>query len=353
MKVSKSVSIYLLFAVFSLPLSACTVFVLRQENSVMVAKNLDWPVGEGIIVVNRRAVEKTSLLPGPGSPLAWRSRFGSVTFNLLGRGFPLGGMNEKGLVIEEANYSPSRYPRGTGNQVNESQWIQYHLDTCDTTAAVLERLKQVTIVPILARVHYMICDASGRAAVVEFIDGRARVYTGRDLVVPVMTNTSYRNSLKSLAIHQGFGGQRTVGNGPESPERFVRAAILLSRFQNNPASRPADPGFRILDAVVQQDTQWGVVYDLIPRTIRFRTLGNPVVRALRLKDFDFQRTDAVADINASGAVLCFEPWTVKKNTRLLNRVFARMVRLGVADEPEATVLRDRLIAYSRAVRGGS
>ena len=346
MKVLKSVSIYLLFALISLPLSACTVFVLRQENSVMVAKNLDWPVGEGIIVVNRRAVEKTALLPGPGSPLAWRSRFGSVTFNLLGRGFPLGGMNEKGLVIEEANYSPSRYPRGTGNQVNESQWIQYHLDTCDTTAAVLERLKQVTIVPILARVHYMICDASGRAAVVEFIDGRARVYTGRDLVVPVMTNTSYRNSLKSLAIHQGFGGQRTVGNGPESPERFVRAATWVRGFATLPGKVSLQRAFRVLDAVAQQDTQWRILYDPVTLEIRFRTLRNPIVRTVHLEQLDFQRSCIAMEINAPSAAPDFQPWSVERNNRLLARVFDCMVKAKIASRAEADILLARLMTYA-------
>jgi choloylglycine hydrolase len=254
-------------------------------------------------------------------------------------------MNEKGLVIEEANYTPSRYPRGPGPVVNEFQWIQYHLDTCADTAEVLASLKRLRIVPILARVHYLVCDAAGRAAVVEFIAGKVRVYTGDDLPVPVMTNTSYANSLKSLAIHRGFGGTRAVGDGPESPERFVRAATWIRGLTSMPGTASAQRVFRILEAVAQHDTQWGVVYDPVHLVLQFRTRRNPSIRSLGLVNCDFQGTVWTADMNAPGRALEWKEWTFSRHTLRLKNVFARLVRQGEAEAASAIALRDRLIAY--------
>ncbi|MBN1196267.1 MAG: linear amide C-N hydrolase [Candidatus Aminicenantes bacterium] len=333
----------MMFCLPAASLSACTVFVLKKENAVMVGKNLDWPVGEGCVLVNPGDVAKSALPGGEGKHLTWRSRFGSVTFNLLGRGFPLGGMNEKGLVIEEANYTPSRYPRGPGPVVNEFQWIQYHLDTCADTAEVLASLKRLRIVPILARVHYLVCDAAGRAAVVEFIAGKVRVYTGDDLPVVVITNTSYDHSLKSLAIHQGFGGTRAVGDGPESPERFVRAATWVRGLQSLPGQLTPDRVFRILDNVAQQDTRWRIVYDPAGMVIRFHTLGKPTVRTIRIQDLDFHRPMAVADIHT--VPLRFQPFTPAANRKLLGRVFDQMVRLDLVDAGEAASLLEGLLAH--------
>jgi len=330
------------------PLAACTVLVLQRGGNVYVAKNLDWPVGEGVIVINRRGQEKTALLTGPGQPLAWDSHYGSVTFNMFGPGFPLGGMNEKGLVIEEANYSPSRYPQGPGPVVNEFQWIQYHLDTCADVGQVLTSLKRIMIVPILARVHYLICDDAGRVAVVEFIAGKARVYTGDDLVVPVMTNTNYANSLKSLSIHQGFGGIRNVGGGPESPERFVRAATWVRGLQTLPVDATPERAFHILDVVAQQDTQWRIIYDPVYMKIRFRTLSDPETRTIHMQAVDFNGPGAVGDIHAVPPR--FQPITSAANAELLQRVFDRMVRLKVVAPKEAAFLLESFIAHARGER---
>ena len=337
----------LVFCMHAVSLTACTVFVMARNGAVLAAKNLDWPVGEGVLVVNGRGVNKVAFAEDPGiHVLTWRSRFGSATVNLLGREFPLGGINERGLVIEEASYSPSRYPRGHGPVVNEFQWIQYHLDTCADTAEVLASLERIRIVPILARLHYLVCDAAGRAALVEFIAGKVRVYTGNDLPVPVMTNTSYANSLKSLAIHRGFGGTRAVGDGPESPERFVRAALRIRDWRKMPGSMTADCAFRVLNTVAQRDTQWAVVYDPVNLVLQFRTRGNPSIRALGLKNCDFQRTVWTADMNVPGRALERKEWTFPRHTLRIKDVFARLVRQGEAEAASAIALRDRLIAYA-------
>jgi uncharacterized protein (TIGR03663 family) len=98
----------------------CTTFLLHEGREVLAGKNLDWPIGDGAIHLNRRNRSKSALLRNPGRPLRWTSKYGSVTFNQLGHDLPLGGMNERGLVIEELSYSPARYPdRDARPAVNE------------------------------------------------------------------------------------------------------------------------------------------------------------------------------------------------------------------------------------------
>ena len=79
----------------------------------MVGSNLDWIVGDGLVIVNKRNVSKTAQLPpegGEGQPASWTSKFGSVTFNLAGLERPFGGMNEAGLVVASMMLETTEYP---------------------------------------------------------------------------------------------------------------------------------------------------------------------------------------------------------------------------------------------------
>ena len=89
---------------------SCTAFMLRADSKVVTGKNLDWPVGLGSVLLNPVGLSKTAWVSPPDKPAAWVSRYSSVTFNQFGQEFPLGGMNDAGLVVEELSYWPARYP---------------------------------------------------------------------------------------------------------------------------------------------------------------------------------------------------------------------------------------------------
>src|SRR6185436_6195158 len=80
---------------------ACTTFCARG----LFGRNYDFEIGHGMVVVNKRAMRKFA-----ESGASWASRFGSVTFNQFGRDNPMGGMNEKGLVVELMWLNGTRYP---------------------------------------------------------------------------------------------------------------------------------------------------------------------------------------------------------------------------------------------------
>ena len=50
-----------LFSVTEFPPYACTAFILDHGGKKLLAKNLDWPVAEGYLFINRKGEQKLSL----------------------------------------------------------------------------------------------------------------------------------------------------------------------------------------------------------------------------------------------------------------------------------------------------
>lgn len=42
--------------------AACTTFVLRDGELVLFGKNYDWSLGDGLLVVNPRGLERTAIV---------------------------------------------------------------------------------------------------------------------------------------------------------------------------------------------------------------------------------------------------------------------------------------------------
>src|SRR5512140_604621 len=83
------------------PARPCSAFLLDAPSGPVVAKGYDWSDERGLVVINKRGVEKRALVLAPSdTPATWRSRLASLTFNQYGRELPNGGMNEAGLVVE-------------------------------------------------------------------------------------------------------------------------------------------------------------------------------------------------------------------------------------------------------------
>jgi penicillin V acylase-like amidase (Ntn superfamily) len=278
------------------------------------------------VLVNRRNLAKAALTFG--NPMRWVARYGNVTFNLYGAEFPMGGMNEAGLVIETMWLEETEYPAADSLPgLNDVQWIQYHLDTHETVAEVLESASSIGIYPdTSARIHYLIADATGACASVEFLGGRMIVHTGDALPLRALTNTPYDASLDTLrrieATHPGFvPDDNSLG-------RFVVAARSVKRFEKNPPDDAIDYAFRTLDNVRQAGhTQWTIVYDIAHRQIRFRTLENRAIRLIDLAKLDFScsaprlmhdlETKDAGDISGK-----FEPYSADRNLALVKRAFA-------------------------------
>jgi len=262
-----SLSIFFIPIIYSL---ACTTFVIKTENELVFGRNLDWLSDIGIIAVNKRNVNKTSLVFPPEKPIDWTSKYGSVSFNQYGVEFPFGGINEKGLVIE-IMLAPAQYEKYDRRKaVNELQWIQYHLDNSASIEDVISSKDYLQISPIEQQLHYLVCDSSGNTAVIEFINNSMVVYKDDNLPVSVLENEPYKTSLTNFK------------NNSEC--RFTTAAQMVKNYE--PEKPIIDYSFQILNEVVLSG-EWSIVYDIKKMKVYFKTVSNKKTREFAINTFNF------------------------------------------------------------------
>ena len=241
---------------------ACTTFCARG----LFGRNYDFEIGYGMVVVNKRGLEKSSQ---PDNGARWTSRFGSVTFNQFGRDNPMGGMNEKGLVVELMWLDGTRYPKPDARpEVGTLEWIQYQLDTAATVDEVIASAKKIRILERGTPLHYLVADANGGVAAIEFLNGELVAYRNESLPIAALANDRYGDSLAAMK------------NGAN--DRFARAAKGLA------SATTIDGAFVLLDNVAQPSTRWSIVYDIRNRAIRWRTKENRTRRELRFAALDFR-----------------------------------------------------------------
>ena len=259
-------------------IDACTTFCVRAGDRTLFGRNYDFEHGDGMLMVNGAGAERKGYLPeGP----EWRVAHGSVTFNQFGRGFPMGGMNEAGLVVELMWLDETRYPAAdTRAPLTVLEWIQFQLDTAATVADVLASDARVRIqgrTPL----HYLVADRSGASATVEFLDGKLVAHRGGALPYAALANDSYA---KSLSFVESRGRKPARGGG--SLERFSRAALALPSVSTSGAAA-VDRAFDVLRDVAQTSTRWSIVYDQSAGVIHWRTDRHQPRRFVRMSDLSF------------------------------------------------------------------
>jgi len=116
-----------LLAVSASAALACTTFCFQENGQWIFGRSLDWQIEHGHIMINKRGVTKAS--ESEVNPVRWTSRYGSLTFNQYGREYPMGGLNEAGLIIENMWLEGTEYPHPDERpELSELMWVQYHLD---------------------------------------------------------------------------------------------------------------------------------------------------------------------------------------------------------------------------------
>ncbi len=280
-------------------LHACTTFCVRHGERVVVGKNYDWNIGDGLLMTNKRGMSKSSSSDAKNNPAQWVSRYGSLTFNQYGRDNPTGGVNEAGLVVELMWLDDARYPAPNGQRaIGVLEWIQYQLDNFATVAEVVEYGAKLRINSSI-KLHYLVCDRLGDCASIEFLNGNFVPHTGQTMPAQTLTNDTYQASLSYLQNFLGFGGNRTLPNSSSSLDRFVRASALNKQFaeSGNPTDA-VDHAFRTLKNVAQgSHTQWSIVYDLNAMRVHFRTRVSDAIKFIDLAPLNWACEAPVQIIN--------------------------------------------------------
>lgn len=291
----------------------CTAF--KFSSVPVVGKSFDWYLAHGFATVNFRGLKKTSILsdPSAASPASWTSRFASVTFNQIGYGFPMEGMNEKGLVAQILWLEDATYPPLDPNlpAVNETQWIQYMLDNAESVDEVLDHMRVVQLQGGVAPIHYFVCDPQ-KCATIEFIAGQVVIHTDEALPHAALANDTYQDSLLYAQEFEGLGGQKKIVNDGSSLNRFVTASSNLNHLDQ--FLDPIKFGFEILDQVATQGQVWRTMYQLTDGQIAFSTLKFQTFKTIDFKNLQLDcqgATRIVANLNATA--LNWEEWTAASN----------------------------------------
>jgi penicillin V acylase-like amidase (Ntn superfamily) len=301
------------------PIDACTTFCAMTGDAVLFGRNYDFEIGDGLLFVNTRGLAKQGF--GARGP-RWVARYGSVTFNQFGRDFPMGGINETGLVVELMWLDATQYPAPDDRaELGTLEWIQYQLDTAGSVADVVASDAHVRIAGD-APLHYLVSDPSGAAATIEFLNGRLVAHTQTSLPIAVLANSTYEQSLQFWRRR----GEPSLPGGSGSDERFARTATQVRGLKELVAAHAVDRAFAILANAAQRSTRWTIVYDQTNRVVRFRTDRNPAIRELRMKTLDFSCGAPVRLVDlqerTSGDVSAhLQPYTAEANAALVARTY--------------------------------
>lgn len=271
----------------------CTTFIIKNsEAQIAFGRNFDFPVGSGHIHINYRNINKTSFIRPPEVPYTWVSKFGSVTFNQAGKEFPYGGINEKGLVIEQMWLQEAEYPEYDERfGMNELQWIQYQLDMSATVDDVIASDSAIRISKMATSfLHFLITDSLGNTAVIEYVKGKRVVYKNEDLPYKVLSNCTYQNSLNYKVSIANKSNAEFNEWTKYSSGRFIKAADMIDDYDNK--QDLIGYSFTILDNVSQANsTKWSIVYDISNLKIYYKTDIESNLRIINLETIDFSCND--------------------------------------------------------------
>lgn len=293
-------------------LFACSAFFCKGERKIF-GKNFDWGSGEGFIIKNNRSQIKYSYGIRGSNQAHWVSRYGSFTFNQIGKENPYGGMNETGLIVEQLWLNSSYYQDNNNNTISELEWIQFQLDNYSSVTEIIENINNLTIQPTKATVHYFVADKDGKSAVIDFVNGKT-VISASENNFQVITNSTYSASLNYLSKF----GKNIDSNSRSSEDRFCQITNNLSR--NN--IKEPQQAFDILDASAEErgsyKTYWTIVYDIDNKVIHYKSYHNKSIKIIRLNDFSYENNDTISGCKINENQFNLEKYTSDLNSSILS-----------------------------------
>lgn len=270
----------------------CTSFVFNTNDRPIFAANYDFPdeLEDGLIFVNPRNTQKRGWTvnftndykpDATSEKITWVSKYGSVTFNLVGYGLVWGGANERGLCVSTMNLPGTKVPNPDGRaRINGTAWLQFILDTCATTEEVVAAIDRFSIETVD---HYHFCDGLGNSLIVEFIDGECVLKRGTASKTRALSNSTFLQSTRAA--------EDPTTIPPDDPfdslKRYCTVTERLKQFQNK-HDDPIEFAFDTLKAAKNpSSTEWSIVFDLRNEKLYFRTRSHPNRKSIDISRLEF------------------------------------------------------------------
>lgn len=224
----------------------CSLFLAAGDPSKPVfARNFDWDPHPALLLHTDPPDGYASISIVDISYLGVTDAMSRPKELLRAPLLPFDGMNEKGLAIgmaaDEAGRASAEAGKPSVGSIRIMRLILDHASTVDEALPWFEKYNlDFTGGPPL---HYLISDAAGRSAVVEFVDGQRRVER----------STGPWQALTNFPLIQANTATRLADH------RYAVASGELSKVNG---AMPWQGALGVLRAVAQPHTQWSVIYEL-------------------------------------------------------------------------------------------
>ena len=175
---------------------------------------------------------------------------------------PLDGINEKGvsICVLQLNYDPIDSNR-LGVKLTPTTIIRNVLDHAYNLESALDIFRKADLKTEGYAYHFMIADASGKSAVVEYVDDRLEiVYKTED----VLTCANQFISRKG----RSFYGVR------EGNESDIRVNAIENAIRDSKFDLKDEKGLEALMAARVANTRWSILYDLTDRKMTVCLAGD-------------------------------------------------------------------------------
>lgn len=228
----------------------CSSFFARNENGdPLFCRNLDYTLlGHPITVLLTDS-------PGKNASLSMADLFylgynkdnppNKSLFNnslLIAPRITIDGVNEYGLAIASLTVPHAEPPFDSEKpSTDEVGMIRLVLDSATTVDEAVEKIRDYNMVFHSEIIHYMIADANGDSAIIEYLDGEIVLHRTDE---PWQACTNFIFSLESSNKYC---------------ERYDKA---IERLEEKKGILSEEDAMQLLSDVTQEGTVWSVVYNL-------------------------------------------------------------------------------------------
>ena len=163
---------------------------------------------------------------------------------------PCDGINEYGLAVAILTDATAAYPEQNDKiTLFDMTLPRLLLSKARSVEEAIHYTEKYNLFFDVAPLHYMVADASGHSAVIEFVDGKMVVTREKNKYLVVTNFTLYGNPAKT-----GFGKDRyeNIQNTLEKQEGIIFEEDALELLKSN---------------VIPGEEQWSAVYNLTKKTL--------------------------------------------------------------------------------------